>query len=274
MIIEKEAIKYGAFRITNGVGHWNGDPNVQITLKESPSSACQWEGFWNPDKKPLPLQYSVAMTGLCIWGKYDCLFKFESRAKGNPGATRSLSSPAHQKNILERLGNGHRLEAIIISCNPFGLYQSKLITWQADTVARFKIKKLYYALPVEEYNQTLIQLESFLPARCITQIRQVLEAHYHQLVKKIKDQIKAEVIFIHPLQDDDKMTVEESYVWPYQNLEIDLGIEEMEEIRIPYQAKQLGANVPPVLLGMLGTPCPYYEQRHDHTEDDFISIVP
>ncbi|EDN65108.1 hypothetical protein BGP_6646 [Beggiatoa sp. PS] len=36
------------------------------------------------------------------------------------------------------------------------------------------------------------------------------------------------------------MSVEQSYIWPYQNLEIDLGIEEMEEVRIPYQAIESG----------------------------------
>jgi hypothetical protein len=43
----------------------------------------------------------------------------------------------------------------------------------------------------------------------------------------------------------------------------------MEEVRIPYQAMKAGAKIPPILLGMLGIPCPYYERR-DNT--DFITL--
>jgi hypothetical protein len=56
------------------------------------------------------------------------------------------------------------------------------------------------------------------------------------------------------------------------NLEIELSIEEIKKVRIPYQAMKNGFAVPPILLGMLGMPCPYYERRN--TETDFLSLVP
>ena len=265
-------VKYGAFRIEDKIGRWNGDAEVVVHLKESISDSCQLEGFWNPHKKEIKHTYRVGMSGLCIWAKYDCVFKFKSRNKGNPGAQRSLSSPRDKADLLKRLRSGHSLEEIIISSHPFGLYQSKLINWQADTVRRFGLEKLYYALPLQEYSDTLNELDKVLPKKCVAQIYEILNMHYDQLVTKIKREIEAEVVFVHPMQVDRTLSVEQSYMWPYQNLDIELALEEMEEIRIPYQVMKSGSLVPPILLGMLGTPCPYYERRN--TETDCLSLVP
>jgi hypothetical protein len=266
------AVKYGAFLIEDGIGRWNGDAGVIVQMEKSPSDSCQLEGFWNPYRWEIKDKYRVAMSGLCIWGKYDCVFKFKQRGKGNPGAKRSLSSPRDKADLLKRLRRGQHIEQIVISSDPFGLYQSKMIGWQADSVRRFGIEKLYYALPIEEYTETLNELETLLPKKCVAKIFKILEAHHNQLAEKIKSEIDAEVVFVHPMQVDRTLSVKQSYTWPYQNLDIELGIEEMEEIRIPYQAMKSGSVVPPILLGMLGTPCPYYERRD--TETDFFSLVP
>jgi hypothetical protein len=257
------AIKYGAFLIEEGIAHWNRDHGVQVKMVESASEFCQLEGFWNPDGQTIKEELNVAMTGLCIWSKYDCVFKFKPKGKGNPGAERSLSNPKDKADIFKRLHKGHHVEQIVISDNPFSLYQLKMIGWQADIVSHFGIKKLYYALPVEEYLLTLKELENYLSKKCVEQIIQILNTHHDWLEEKINHEISAEVEFIHPMQLDNTMSVEQSYVWPYQNLEIDLGIEEMEEVRIPYQAMKAGSTVPPILLGMLGMPCPYYERREN-----------
>ena len=63
-------------------------------------------------------------------------------------------------------------------------------------------------------------------------------------------------------------------MWPYQNLEIDLGLEEMEEICIPYEAAKTGTIVPPIFLGMLGFPSPYYDRRRYKSESDFYCLIP
>jgi len=255
------AVKYGAFLIEDGIAHWNRDAGVVVQMEKSASDSCQLEGFWNPHGWKIKDEYHVAMSGLCIWGKYDCVFKFKPKGKGNPGAERSLSNPKDKADLLKRLHAGQHIEQIVISSDPFGLYQSKMIGWQADSVRRFGVEKLYYALPVEEYLQTWKELEKYLPKKCVGQIVQILNTHHEQLEQKINSEINADVIFIHPMQLDNTLSVEQSYVWPYQNLEIELSIEEMEEVRIPYQAMKNGCVVPPILLGMLGTPCPYYERR-------------
>lgn len=264
------AIKYGAFLIENGVAHWNGDQGVQVKMAESASDFCQLEGFWNPHRLEIKDEFEVAMSGLCIWSKYDCLFKFKPIGKGNPGAERSLSNPKDKADILKRLQKRHHIEQVLIVSNPFGLYQSQMIGWQADMVSHFGVKKLYYALPVEEYLSTLKELGNFLPEKCVEQIVQILNTHHDLLEEKINQEIKTEVEFIHPMQLDKTMSVEQSYVWPYQNLKIDLGIEEMEEVRIPYQAMKAGAKIPPILLSMLGMPCPYYERREN---TDFMNLT-
>jgi len=254
-------IKYGTFDIEDDIAHWRGDAGVQIPMQESISKACELEGFWNPHHAPLKDEYETAMTGLCIWGKYDCLFKFKPRGKGNPGAERSLASPKDMADVLKRLHSGHHVEKIMVSPNPFGVYQTRLINWQADLISHFDVKKLYYALPIEEYQQTLQQVADYFPQDIIQQVMAILNEHHQQLETKITQEISADIDFIHPLQIDKSLSTEESYVWPYKNLKVDLGLEEMEEIQIAYQAMKEGVTLPPILLGMLGSPCPYYERR-------------
>lgn len=269
-----DEIKYGAFRIVENIGYWNSDTGVAVNMVASPSESCEMEGVWNPHHHPLQTEYRTAVSGLCIWGKYDCVFYFKPKGKGNPGAERSLSNPKDRLDLLRRLHHGQKLEQIVISSQPFGLYQSKMIGWQADTVRRFGVQKLYYALPVEEYSLTLKALEHLLPLHCVEQIAETLQTHHQQLEQKIVAAMGNVVEFIHPIQNDSTLSVEESYVWPYQHLDIELGIEEMEEVRIPYQAMKTGATIPPILLGMLGMPCPYYERREYHDESSYICLVP
>jgi hypothetical protein len=82
------------------------------------------------------------------------------------------------------------------------------------------------------------------------------------------------VEFVYPLEKNGVDTFEESYMWPYKNLEVDLGIEEMEEIKIPYQARQSGIKIPPILLGMLDNSCPYNQKIEDENQAEMISIFP
>jgi len=178
------AVKYGAFLIEDGIAHWNRYHGVQVKMAESVSDSCQLEGFWNTHGQEIKNEFNVAMSGLGFWGKYDCVFKFKPKGKGNPGAERSLGNPKDKADILKRLHKGHHIEPIMISSNPFGLYQLKMIGWQADMVSHFGIQKLYYALPVEEYMLTLKALENFLPKKCVGQIIQILNTH-HDLLEEI-----------------------------------------------------------------------------------------
>ncbi len=269
-----KGIKYGAFIIKDDIAHWNRDVGIQIPMKRSSSDACQLEGIWDPYHREVADHYQTALTGVCIWGKYDCMFTFKPKSKGNPGAERSLSNPKDKADLLKRVAKGDKIDKIAISAHPFGSYQVKTIAWQADVVARFGIEKLYYVLPLEEYVLTLSALDQFLPHPCFEQINALLNLHHNQLEEKIKAEIHADVEFIYPLRKGLVQTIEESYTWPYQHLDIDLGIEEMEEIYIPYQAMKNGSHIPPILLGMLGTPCPYYERREFENDSEVLTLYP
>lgn len=257
---ETQSVKYGSFLIQDGVAHWNTHSDVQVKIKESASDYCRLEGLWKPEGCKKRNEYNVAMTGLCIWGKHDCVFKFASISKGNGGATRSLANPKEQQDLIQRVKNGHKVEKILISKDPFGEYQLRLIGWQADSVSYFGIKKLYYALPLYEYILTVREFENHLPGKWVEEINLQLNDHYNQLKEKIISTVDAEVEFIHPTLLG-KMSATESYTWPYRNLDLDLGIEDMNEMRIVYQAMKNGAKVPPILLAVLNIPDPYYKPR-------------
>lgn len=268
------AIRYGSFQILDGIATWNRDHGVAVAMAESPAVSCQLEGVWDPLQRPPQPRYTTALAGVCIWGKYDCLFIFKPKGKGNPGAERSLSSPKDKADLLKRLHKGEQVEKIILTTSPFGSYQLNTMEWQAEVVARYEVQKLYYVLPLEEYQQTLAELRHYLPPKCVDAMADLLEQQHQQMRQQICSTVNAEVEFIYPLRDGHADTIEASYLWPYQNLPLDLAIEEMEEIRIPYQCWHDGYAIPPILLGMLGDPCPYYERRSEHEATELTLLYP
>ncbi len=177
------AIRYGSFQILDGIATWNRDHGVAVAMAESPAVSCQLEGVWDPLQRPPQQRYTTALAGVCIWGMYDCLFVFKPKGKGNPGAERSLSSPKDKADLLKRLQKGEQVEKIILTTSPFGSYQINTMEWQAEVVARYEVQRLYYVLPLEEYQQTLAELRHFLPPNCVDAMADLLE-HQHQQMRQ------------------------------------------------------------------------------------------
>lgn len=253
------SLKYGAFQIADGIAQWSGDARVRVAMQPSTSEYCLLEGVWNPDDRPFEGQAETAMSGLCLWAMHDCVFELVPRGKGNPGARRSFASHHGREDVFKRIERGDRVAHIHIAENPFGPYQIRLMRWQSDTVKRLGIKKLYYALPIDEYLQSAERLSRYEGWHGRAErLEDMIRRQHDALRWAIRAMIECEVAFIHPLRRD-VTSVEESWVWPYLNLELDLGIEEMEEVRIAYEARQRGAVVPPILLGALAERTPYNE---------------
>jgi hypothetical protein len=251
------SFKYGAFQIEDGIAQWSGDETVRVPMQPSPSEYCFMEGVWRPGGRPMPESPQTAITGLCLWAMHDCVFEFEPKGKGNPGARRSFASHHGRQDVFKRIGRGDKVKFIHIAENPFGPYQIRLMRWQADTVKRLGIKKVFYSLPVDEYLQSAEELAGLdgwhgRAARLEDMIRRQHDA----LRWAIRAMLECEIDFIHPMRRG-VSSVEESWVWPYLNLDVDLGIEEMEEVRIAYEARERGVEGPPVLLGALAEDTPY-----------------
>ena len=266
-----DGIKHGAFNVFDSHAIWNGDSTLSIPMTKS-SDVAYMEGLWNPSEREAPARYETAITGMCIWGKHDCVFHFKPNGKGNAGAKRSLSNMKDRDDILARLQKNQQIEKIVISNNPFGLYQVKMVQWQDEVVRRLGIRKLYYSLPIAEYLDVLNGLEDHLPRHQFVKLKGVLYRHNGVLMEHIVNTLLVDVEFVNPKAHSPEISIEESYTWPYRFLDVDIGIEEMEEIRIPYQAMKNGACVPPILLGMLGYSSPYYEQR-DHASQTNLAAV-
>ena len=255
MILER---KYGAFLLKNKMAYWNHDNRVKLQMQLVPENAGMMEGIWNPSSHLLKERYQTAITGMCIWSKYDCYFSFKSQNKGNPGAIRSLSSPKDKKDLLMRLQKGRPLAGITVSEDIFGPYQRKLIAWQKSVVSRYKINCIYYSLPIQEYLMVLQELQPYLSASQNEFLFESLHQCYHQLRCKIEQYIEVDVEFVNPMLDNQVTCIKSSYTWPYRNLPVEIAFEEMEEVQIPYQLFKSGNKIPPILLGMIGFPCPYY----------------
>lgn len=266
----KKNLKYGSFLIDDSIATWNRDKEVKFNIVSSPSEYCLYEGVWNDvDSNNIS---SSAIAGVCIWNKYDCLFTFESICKGNTGAIRSLGSPREKEDLVKRLDAGQKVEKIVISLNPFGEYQTKTISWQSDVVKRFDIKNLHYVVPFLEYKRTLESISDFFSKNVMHKLYEVLDFHHKEIKRYVLDNINTNVEFIYPLLSNPELSIEESYTWPYENLEVDMGIEEMEEIRIPYQVKMSGKKIPRILLGILDDPCPYNKKRKESNIDQQFCI--
>lgn len=256
--------KYGAFSIHENIATWNHDNTINLDLEPSSSEFCLHETLWLPDGQNKEDSYGISLAGVCLWNKYDCLFCMEKKDRGNPGAIRSLGNPKDQIDLIKRLKSGQKVEKILISSDPFGDYQLKTIGWQAHIVKKFNVKKMYYIIPIHEYIRVISNIQNYLTDYMVYEIKFFLENH-HQLIKNhIQKTILTEIEFLYPLDIYPDMTIEASYQWPYENLDIDLGIEEMEEIRIPYQVRAKGKNVPPIMLGLLDFPTPYNQKRIYH----------
>jgi len=267
----KKTLKYGSFSVDNNIATWNRDEEVKFNMVSSPSEHCLYEGIWNNTDSSNA--YSSAIAGVCIWNKYDCLFVFESTCKGNPGAIRSLGSPRDQEDLVKRLNSGQKVEKVIISSDPFGEYQTRTVSWQSDIVKRLSIKNLHYIVPFLEYKRTLESIAGFFSENIMSRLYEVLDFHHEEIRRYVLDNINADIEFIYPLRNNPELSIEESYTWPYENLEVDMGIEEMEEVRIPYQVKMSGKKIPPILLGMLNDPCPYNKKREDLEKDKQLYIL-
>lgn len=201
-------IRHGSFLISEERGVWNGDASISLPLMCS-SAVAHREAIWNPNNITLRSSYDTAVTGLCIWAKFDCMFHFKPVAKGNPGARRSLSNPKDRADILERLMKNQAIEKIMISKDPFGLYQTKMIFWQAEVVHRMNIKKLYYSLPIEEYDAVVSSMEEHLP-RCFSDgLKAVLLKHHQMLFDYIKNTIPIEIEFLYPMRQNPDLTIED-----------------------------------------------------------------
>ncbi len=264
-----EVLRYGAFDIHDSVARWRRDPDVCVEMRPSASSWCLAEGLWSPQGAPLPESCPSAITGMCIWAKHDCTFHFTPRAKGGRGAKRSISNPADRADLLRRLEKGHSLAQVRISADPFGAYQNHLIGWQADSVRRLGIRRLYYALPIDEYAATIREFERYLPLHVIRPLQTILEHHYEVLSAKLRHEIPAEIECVRPMKER-SLSPLESYLWPYRNLDVDVALEELEELRLPYEVHQAGHPVPPVLTAVLDDPCPYYRPRGAPRPSDHI----
>jgi hypothetical protein len=172
-----------------------------------------------------------------------------------------LSSPKDRADLFDRLASGQRVKRLLMAKDPLGSYQQTLIDWQADVARRYRIRLFYYSVPVDEYGAVFREFEGLLPDYCVEQVHHRLRRDGAQLEERIREAIPACVEFLHPMRQDPSLSPEESYAWPYRHLSVDLGVEEMEDVRIPYEAMRAGATLPPILLGMLGLPNPYYRRR-------------
>jgi hypothetical protein len=264
-----EALRYGSFGIDekNGYARWNGDSDLQLRMQQTSYDFCQFETWWGGSNGNVKHPYETAITGLCLWSKYDGLLKFKAIEKGNAGAVRSLSNPKDRVDIAKRLQNGQAVEDILIAQTPFNQYQSGMLAWQAEIVRRFSIKKLYFSVPLDEYKYELEIILKNLSKVELGFIFDRLDFHFSMIQRKVFSEIQTEIEFVHPMRTR-QMTPHESYTWPYTHLKVDFGVEEIEEIRIPYSAMKAGAVVPPIMLGMIGYPAPSYLHHDQHLPYD------
>lgn len=252
--------RYGSFDIQGRTARWRRSPEVAVELDQSRSQWCLFEGYWRASPQATQGPFRTALAGACIWSRYDCVVHFEPRGRGNPGAQRSLSSPLDRADVLRRLRRGHAVRHVHVTADPMGPYQRRLIGWQADSARLLQLERIYYSLPLDEYIHTLQDFEGLLPQRCLDEVLSILHAHHGALKSFILEALPCEVEFLRPMNLGARTPVE-SYLWPYQNLDLDLALEELEELRLCYEAAQRGADVPPVLVGVLDSISPYLQRR-------------
>ena len=148
-------------------------------------------------------------------------------------------------------------------------YHLRTIDRQARAAKDLGIKEMFYHVPVAEYHQYIAEIEEALGQQLFE-----LHAHLDRFVDEVRELVLSKfngvrVVFIDPtpLANGDPNG---SFVLPYRHPElfgIDLdglvGIENLVEVRLAYEAHHQGGPLIPVYGIAVGMPYPYREKSSD-----------
>lgn len=264
--------KYGDWTITvdgdTAVAEkWlNGNAlSLRLARVDGQSYDCL-EGWW----PHLPTNIQCVIGGICLWCHRWTVY-FEAFDSKSQPARRYPASEIDRKEVVERIlkgGKGSQVTHMDVPIEPRA-YHVRTIERQARAAREFEVGEIYYHVPVTEYHRYIAEIEAAL-GRQLPELHALLDQFAEKIRKLILEKFAGiKVIFIDPTPFSNGDS-NGSFVFPYwypELLGIDpdglVGLENMVEVRLSWEALQRGGSLVPVYAIATGIPYPYREKSSD-----------
>ncbi len=252
--------KYGSFDIaaTEG-GLWVatrkiGDEEIAVPLTRCANGAS-FQGWWGER----PTRVHTAITGVCLWG-CNWVVEFEPLARNGKPARKSLALPYSRDEAYERLHKGQRATTLYVPREP-SAYHWRLISWIAETLKEFDPARVLMHVPGPEYHGYHAEFERRL-GHGVSEGHESLDRFVKRIMEMIMDAIPSwlfsRITFVNPFRLGVTDSVD-SYVLPYAaperfgvtDLATLVGVEDMVEVRLAYEARARTGRMIPILCGVL-----------------------
>lgn len=252
-------MKYVNWEVGNdsGVRRMPTGEMVEVSLKRS-RRPHRYEGWWPAD--PFPMRPRVVISGMCLW---------DARWKGRLMHSQkeySFALSPEREEFFQNMRKGYKqISSIQFPFAP-SLYHALLARWQAEKIQWLKPERVLYHLPIDEYHFYVAEIE----VACSRQLP-VLHHALDEFSREVRDlflselpsEFRARVEFVRPMKIGN-LSPEESFVYPYLhpgnfdcNPEEVLGIEDLIELRLSWEAARVSGVKIPVLFTVLGIPHPF-----------------
>jgi hypothetical protein len=222
-------------------------------------------GWW-PSEPEMTGPLTV-VTGICFfdarWG-----LKFKHPKPGQEGTWRSLALRSGRDKSRELLARGREIEYITIPPFPT-LYVKKMLSFQRLGLEKLGgvVERVLYHIPFQEY----LQYSEMLPYPWKSRMKAVLQEEAKLMAELIRNQLAKWPIEIHWGGKNPPQSFVDLYLRAIEGGGIVIGLEELVELRLPFEvSRQTGMTIP-TIVGVLDIPHPYYLD-HQSQDDEVIVI--
>ncbi len=219
------------------------------------------EGYWpfRPTFEP-----KCILAGTCL---YTAAWSVHFAATGEGSVPRplSLGLPGDLKRIEKMLKQRRPITVLQLPTQP-GNYHRRLITWQAEVLARFpSIETVYYTLPVHDYHGYILHFETAL-GQSLPGLHVALEG-YMQSIQAFMQQVWgaqiAKVRYDFPGSPELKKANTSSRENDLQlylravDQERVMGMEDLPEVALSHEVARRSGVLIPCAVSVLDLPDPY-----------------
>ncbi|MDP2630556.1 MAG: hypothetical protein Q8P56_04060 [Candidatus Uhrbacteria bacterium] len=200
----------------------------------------------------------------------------------SPAARRYPSSEIDRKEVVERIKKGGKGSQITHMDVPVFSreYHRRTIERQARAARELGIREMFYHLPVAEYHGYIREIEEAL-GRSLPELHELLEQFANEIRNLVLEKfIGIQVAFIDPtpFANGDPNGF---FVLPYRHPELFgieaeglVGIENLVEVHLSYEALHQGGLLIPVYAIATGATYPYREKSVDMNGVVVLSLSP
>jgi hypothetical protein len=244
-------LKYAAWNLEEtSHGYKAHHPTEGITVSLN-DGEFPW-GWW-PSEPVLTGSVTVVM-GICF---FDARWRveFKNPKPGQKGAVRSLALPREREETEEFLKRGRKIERMVYSPFPTP-YAQKIIEFQKWGLEKLggMVERVLYHVPLNEY----FSYASMLPSPWKERMKEVIKKEAELMADWVRHHLRDWPIEIHWGGESPPQSFVDLYIRASEESAKVIGLEELVELRLPFEAFRQTGRAIPTLVGVLGLPHPYF----------------